>query len=293
MDLTRRTLLGLVKYPIFIENRPNYSESESVSSNHILLAKNWKPIKGLFTDDQPAFDWLLSSLSIEDVKLLQSVNDKPSQLAPHLQPFKMVQSKFKSFDASIMELADDIAYGVHDFEDAIALDKIKKHHWREEVLPELKQINNPWTIKHADHLTEMLFSEKSFERKNAIGALVNHLITNIQVETTDPQFKEPLLAHNVRLNEAAAPILNHLKAFVYKYVIQATELQQLEFRGQRMLMMMFEAFKTDPERLLPKAIYQLWSEENANPNRVISDYLASMSDDHATRSFQTLFNNHI
>ena len=34
-------------------------------------------------------------------------------------PAEFLKTQFKSLDCSIMELADDIAYGVHDLEDAI------------------------------------------------------------------------------------------------------------------------------------------------------------------------------
>lgn len=292
MDLTRRSILGLVKYPIFIQPGKANHTSQTELTSHILTAKDWKPVKGLFLDDVDTFNWLLSPLNESEVKLFcQSETVKGINSA-----FLPTKSKYKSFDASVMEIADDIAYGVHDFEDAIALNKIAKTDWQEQVLPNLKQINNPWTQKHADHLTEMLFSTEHHARKNAIGALVNHLITNIEVQHTHDGFKQPIFQYNAQLNEMAKPILDNLKHFVFEHVINSTELQQLEFRGQRMLLMMFEAFATDPERLLPKSVYALWQQAHQNKlntHRIICDYLASMSDEQATRSFHNLFNNHI
>ena len=41
------------------------------------------------------------------------------------------KTKHKSLDASIMDLADDIAYGVHDLEDAIALKLIDRHRFKQ------------------------------------------------------------------------------------------------------------------------------------------------------------------
>lgn len=291
MDLTRRTILGLVKYPIFIEKNKN-SEIDCQTQNSILKASQWKPTKGLFQDDSPVFTWLTSSLTNHDQALFSTHESAKEQNGY----FSKIKSKYKSLDASIMELADDIAYAVHDFEDAIVMENVTKELWYEEVLPKLKAINNSWAIKHAEHLSEMLFSIEHYQRKNAIGALVNHLITNIEFSEIENRFEEPLLKYNAQLNQTAEPILSLLKSFVYEHVIQANDIQQLEFKGQRMLLLMFDAFNTDPKRLLPPAIYRLWHQAHQNTqteHRVICDYLSSMSDEQARRQFQSLFGNHI
>ena len=49
-------------------------------------------------------------------------------------PAEFLKTQFKSLDCSIMELADDIAYGVHDLEDAIVTGcgkstSVAKKHW--------------------------------------------------------------------------------------------------------------------------------------------------------------------
>ena len=43
----------------------------------------------------------------------------------------IAKTRYKSLDCSIMELADDIAYGVHDLEDAIVLGMVNRHQWIE------------------------------------------------------------------------------------------------------------------------------------------------------------------
>lgn len=276
MDLTRRTILGLIKYPRLLDAPTQSGVVEN--GMYLIKAADWKPVKGLFKDDQKSLEWVLQELSPSDKTLFLTQENN--------------LTKYKSFDASIMELADDIAYGVHDLEDAIVLNNVTKAMWLEQALPELLKIDNPWSKKHSKNLTDMLFSDEHHLRKNAIGALVNHLITNITVIEASPSFDEPLLRYNATLNDSALVLLNVLKRFVFNNVIMATNIQQLEFKGQRMLMTMFDAFTSDPQRLLPENIKQQWQSaqsQNNNPNRVICDYLASMSDQHATRVFQTLF----
>jgi dGTPase len=276
MDLTRRTILGLIKYPRLLDGPTPSNIVEN--GMYLIKASDWKPTKGIFVDDKESFEWVIKHLTKQDAALLLTLNNNLTQ--------------YKSLDASIMELADDIAYGVHDLEDAIVLKNVTKAMWLEQALPVLLKIDNPWSKKYSENLTEMLFSNEHHLRKNAIGALVNHLITNIILIKTHDAFEEPLLKYNATLVDSALALLSVLKKFVFNNVIMATQIQQLEFKGQRMLMSMFDAFKSDPVRLLPNSIKQDWinAEQNKqNPNRILSDHLASMSDQHATRVYQNLF----
>jgi len=277
MDLTRRTLLGLIKYPrLLTEPTPSNVVENGM---YLIKAADWKPTKGVFNEDKEAFEWVIKNLTKQDSALFLTVNDDN-------------HTQYKSFDASIMELADDIAYGVHDLEDAIVLNNVTKAMWLEQALPVLLKIDNPWSKKYSENLTEMLFSNEHHLRKNAIGALVNHLITNITLIKTNDAFEEPLLKYNATLVDSALALLSVLKNFVFNNVIMATQIQQLEFKGQRMLMSMFDAFKSDPTRLLPNSIKQDWinaEDKKQNSDRILSDHLASMSDQHATRVYQNLF----
>jgi dGTPase len=57
-------------------------------------------------------------------------------------------------------------------------------------------------------------------------------------------------------------------------------------------MELFEALASDPERLLPKHTVHRWlyaKKNNLNEYRVIADYVSGMTDDYATKLYQTLF----
>lgn len=278
MDLTRRALLGLLKYPNPTNLVANRESSLNTSFPFLIKASDWKPIKGLYLDDEEKFQWVLEPFSNEEQSLLTETQNN--------------KTRFKSFDASIMELADDIAYAVHDLEDAIVLNHVTKDMWIQQALPTLKSIPNFWSQKYSDQLTDMLFSDEHFQRKNAIGAMVNHLVTNTNIVMADDKFITPLLKYNLVPSESAAPLLHVLKTFVYKNVILATEVQQNEFKGQRMLIALFEAFISDPQRLLPNTIYQIYEKSSAdkgNAYRVICDYIAQMSDQMAERTYDVMF----
>ncbi|OOF56297.1 dGTPase [Rodentibacter genomosp. 2] len=284
MNLTRRTLLGVVKYPTILDMAsPQYAclPHLTITDARFIKISDWKPGKGLFRDDLPMFNWLLKNLSKNDRTLFTSMQKVRSDSIEFLKP------RFKSLDCSIMELADDIAYAVHDLEDAIVTKMIDQHQWQE-AHSALMQIPLPWIQKNIQRISRELFSEKHFERKNAIGALVNFFITHVRWTITD-NFDEPLLRYNAELPKQVVMILDVFKNFVWKYVIRNVETQRIEYKGQRMLTEMFQIFESDPIRLLPRHTAEEWqSAPDEQKKRVICDHIASMSDAHAMRVYQQL-----
>ena len=291
MNLSRRTLLGLIKYPQYLSELTNNPSSEEVDNFRQLKASDWHPAKGLYQDDADIVDWVLAPLSKGDRELFQSVT------LPN--PNKHYKTRFKSLDCSIMELADDIAYGIHDLEDAIVTKVVNRNDFEREVILKLLTIDDIWLQEYSKTLTEKLFSDHHHLQKDAIGGLVNYLITAIKLSDLNEQdevnFNEPLLRYNATLSVQTAQVLKIFKDFVYQYVIKLTSLQRLEYRGQQIVMELFEALSSDPIRLLPSNSAKRWQqaiENGENSERVIADYIAGMTDDYATRLYQSLFNAH-
>lgn len=296
MNLSRRTLLGLMKYPQLLENLSKENKPQCVNNFRQLKADEWHPPKGLYSDDEDIIDWVLEPLSKDDRELFQTIkgqSKKPQQKSKHLR------TRFKSLDCSIMELADDIAYGIHDLEDAIVTQVVNRNDFEREVINRLQQIDDAWLQEYSKTLTDKLFSDQHHLQKDAIGGLVNYLITAIKLtdlnEHNDINFAEPLLRYNATLSASTAQALQIFKDFVYDYVIKLTSLQRLEYRGQQIVMELFEALSSDPQRLLPTNSAKRWQyavDNKQNPERVIADYIAGMTDDYATRLYQSLFNAH-
>lgn len=227
------------------------------------------------------FDWLLQNLSENDRTLFREFKKVRSNSAEFLR------TRFKSLDCSIMELADDIAYGVHDLEDAVVTGVVNPHQWQA-AHQALRAIPSPWLQANLDSLSNGLFSDKHFERKRAIGALVNFFITNVRWKLT-ADFDEPLLRYNAELPQAVIAALGVFKKFVWDYVICSVDTQRIEYKGQRMLTEMFQIFESDPARLLPRNTAERWKNApDSAKKRVICDYIAGMSDAHALRVYQQL-----
>ena len=287
MNLTRRTLLGLIKYPQILGKLQQDTPPELPASFRQLKADKWHPPKGLYHDDMDMIDWVLSPLSQQDKDLFQQFKTKNNHHSKTI---------YKSIDCSMMELADDIAYGIHDLEDAIVTGVVNQQDFDQHVIQKLLKVDDAWLQDYSKSLADNLFSNQRYIQKEAIGGLVNYLIAAIELvdinETQNGTFEEPLLRFNAVHPVIAAQTLQIFKDFVYQFVIKQTSIQQLEYRGQQIVMELFEALASDPERLLPKSTVIRWQqakENNQNQHRVIADYVAGMTDEYATRLYQTLF----
>ena len=275
MNLTRRTLLGLLKYPVLQPLRPQ----DSVASFNRSTSK---PCKAIYREDADLLDWILDPLSVEDRTQFQATDT--FKTAPFLK------SKYKSLDASIMELADDIAYGVHDLEDAVVTGTVQRELWLQDIAKHTQDWQ-PSSVAFLTQVGDKLFKNQHHIRKDAIGALVNRLITSVQWQESLPQAIEPLIRYNAILPPEELKILQLLKSFVYRHVILHPTLQQLEFRGQTIVQALFEAFSQEPERLLPFNTQQRWRDLSAIGlgERAICDYIAGMTDEYAERMYHRLF----
>lgn len=285
MNLSRRALLGLIKYPALLSQTRAVCLPEPAEHQRKLKAKNWSPAKGIYDCDKNLFDWVIAPLTDNDRALLSQMRCRPES------EFEHCKTRFKSLDCSIMELADDIAYGVHDLEDAIVLGMVTRELWQEGAADQLANCGDTWFEKHIESIGQMLFSGKHHERKDAIGGMVNALLTSISIKVVDEPFDNPLLAWNACLEPQMAKALEVLKRFVSQYVIQVHQVQIVEYKGQQIIMDLFEALSAAPERLLPKHTQSLWQDaatEGAKM-RVIADYISAMTDGHAQKLHRQLF----
>ncbi|PWI34293.1 dGTPase [Vibrio albus] len=287
MNLSRRTLLGLLKYPALLSQTQRKQQPPSVVHQRQMKAKEWVPAKGIYDCDSEELAWVFSPLTKTDRTKLSTMRDD------NIAPGEHKKTRYKSLDCSIMELADDIAYGVHDLEDAIVLGLINRHQWQESAAKNLADCGDPWFEENIAKISQMLFSGEHYLRKDAIGGIVNTLLTNVTInKVQDAVFHNDLLAYNAVLDTHLSDALEIFKRFVNDYVIQIPKVQRFEYKGQQIIMDLFEALSADPERLLPETTRKKWqtvSSHEESGMRVICDYIAAMTDGYAQRLHQELF----
>ncbi len=281
LDLTRRSTLGIIKYPGFCDELARYKDN--AESRAPLNLDDWHPPKGIYSDERDVLEWALEPFSNSDKDIFTSTH-APEKYAPDKSGH--LKTRYKSFDTSIMELADDIAYGVHDLEDAVAMSLLSPSQWHQQFLNQLATIASNPVSKNTDFYTDNLFSGKNKNRKHAISKLVGWFIDEISITELD-EFEHPLLRYQATMSPSATALLKLLKKFVMDEVILRPELQALQYRGQKVILKIFEIYLHNGERLLPT---QVWEEtqETGNPHRVLCDYISALTDASATRIYNRL-----
>jgi dGTPase len=288
-NLTRRTLLGVLKYPV------SYSAARAPALQPRLLAgpSSLKvldhaashPPKCYLDSEADIVDWLLEGVPPDEQIEFRRAEAREDK---HAKPLH------KSFDCSLMDLADDIAYGIHDLEDAIALGLLTREDFALLVPEEacgsfLAALKEKYPAETGNHVYEGLVSSlfgPANTRKRFISRLVHHALTAVAVRR-EPGFSTPLLMFRAYLPDGPARLLNALKKAVAEKVIRRPAVQQLEFKGQQMILSVFEALASAPARLMPSEVAH--NCEADGTRRPLCDYIASMTDRQLLLMYERLF----
>lgn len=268
---SKRLVLAVLKYPV------PYSKSA-------IDAWAPKPPKCFYDLEIDIVTAALSDFPPNDVREVQKLSEtnKPKPL-------------IRSLDAAIMELADDIAYGVHDLEDIIGR-KLASKDEIDNLLSELFSATKVLKSDPAGDGSDTITKEElirdlfgsSAQRKSAIGRLVNLFITSAKVVARDRIF-HPLFRFTVEIPGDLRKALDFFSENItYKLVIANPKIAQLEHRGQRIITALFDELLSSPEKLIPKHSLETL-QRNSNNERIVSDYIAGMTDPYAERIYHRLF----
>lgn len=288
-NLTARTLLGILKYPAPYSAVYNRDIEPALLNGTCILRlldrEKSVPPKCYLDSEKSTVDWILKDFSESDRKRFSEIIERPE---------KHSKLKYKSFDCSIMDLADDISYGIHDLEDAIALGLIDEGAFRSDVKEsecsaflsdqkqryQLEYDNNVY-----DKFVEKLFASGSI-RKRQISRMVHSAISHIKID--ERPFEADILKYQVALDRDWEKFLEALKECVFKRVIRSANVQHLEFKGQQMVLSVFDVLASDPESFLPEDAYKIYTECDGDI-RVVCDYIAGMTDSFLLKTYDRLF----
>ncbi|MGG5819347.1 anti-phage deoxyguanosine triphosphatase [Falsiroseomonas sp. HW251] len=290
-NLTRRCLLGVLKYPVpysrLVNPKVTPDLRKDTTAIRIIDREACKPPKCHLDTEADVVDWVLEPFGQADRDRFTSIEEREGK---HAKP------RYKSFDCTIMDVADDIAYGVHDLEDAIALGLITARDFISHVKPENCAcfLESPGMVRDArkqekpafDVLVDGLFGP-SGRRKQLISRTVGYLINSV-VLREDADFEHPLLRFRVELPDGPKAFLQDLRNVVNALVIRSANVQHLEFKGQQMVVAVFEALASEPESFLPADAYADFAAADSDP-RAICDYVAGMTDHFLLKTYDRLF----
>ncbi|MGR3427122.1 MAG: anti-phage deoxyguanosine triphosphatase [Sagittula sp.] len=266
LNPTRRLVLAILKYPV------PYGSFD-------LSKHDPDPPKCFFDEEKEIVDWAM-----------EPFHDSERHQLKHRDPDKD-RPIFHTLDCSIMELADDIAYGIHDLEDIAGRQLVPPDEFREAVVSAFDKVGG--SVGAGDSLLTGKgiadsFSNGAFERKPAVSRLVNHFITAARIERVQ-RFMHPLLAHKVDLPDAERELLGVLKKVSYSLVVKRAHVQQLERRGQRVVANLYDAFMDDPKAFIPTSSLEDLRATGAPTERVVCDYVAGMTDRYAEMVYHRFF----
>lgn len=124
-----------------------------------------------------------------------------------------------SLDGSIVQLAEQLAHAVHEFDDALGLGAVPRAAWDAVVL-------DPGWAEAVDlqpvPLAQGLFAGPGPARRQAVGALVNALLISVDIEAA-PVVDEPLLHHRAQWIAPAQALVASLQGLVAQAWAQAPQ----------------------------------------------------------------------
>lgn len=198
----------------------------------------------------------------------------------------------KSIDAQIMDLADEIAYGAHDLEDAIGMGWVAY----EELLYEVR-LDEKYN-SCADELEKIInegretgrraFQLKTSEeyshitKKEVTSQIVNKLVCDIGVINTTAG-QELGFSNYALLAEA-------LKKKVFTCILRKDTIRTYELKGESIIKGLFEVYTStelNKNNLLLPAEYRSDSEQC--PIRAARDYISGMMDAFAVQQYEKYF----
>jgi len=262
LNLTRATLDACTKYPW------SRAEAGDPSGRHADGTPRHVVKFGVYDDDLEVFDWLRQG----------------------------VAGHRRCLEAQVMDLADDVAYSVHDVEDGIVAGRIDLTRLDRTALWETTRA---WYLPdHADDELDAALAamqeQGSWPRtaydagrrslaaiKNLTSDLIGRFCGSVQAATFAAS-DGPLVRHTADLVVPAGTLteIAVLKGIAAHYVMQSEDRVTLQERQRQLLAELFEALWRRGEDGLQPAFVQDWraAADDAARCRVVVDQVASLTD---------------
>ncbi|MBC2602243.1 dGTP triphosphohydrolase [Puniceicoccus vermicola] len=266
MNPTRAFLDGVLKYKQLYRER--FRESGTHPENHFI-----------YDDQEQVRDFALGSGLV------------PGELDsfPNL-------NKVRSIECQVMDWADDAAYSLNDIVDGIEARYITQHtvdKWAEKV-DDLSESD----FKLLDELKRSI-REGYYERK--FGSKVGAFINATRIVESEGPFSDRTNRYRFRLDidPASRREANLYKRIANDLIFQSTTIQQIEFKGSRLLGDLFEAVMDNYSAKTTGRCLKLVSDHehelfrnaggDAERARLVSDFLSGLTDGQAVRYYKKWF----
>ena len=218
----------------------------------------------------------------EDYQMLNEVRKKNNLL------------KQRTLDVQIIELADDIAYAVHDLEDALALRKFNvdevlfllKSKEPQNVYKQFEEIVDEAKRYAYDNKTNIQEYSKIFRLK-LTSLLTNKFVHDIRLRKV---IKKDVVKYGIKEDNMELTLDNYkqllksLKDSVFECSTRDTDIQEYEMKGEIIIKTLYKIYsntkENEKEKLLPP------SYRKGNPQEDSINYIAGMMDTFAISKFE-------
>ena len=183
--------------------------------------------------------------------------------------------KHPSFEAMIVDRADEIAYISHDIDDGInsgliSFDDLKESELVQEILQKVK---NEGINEDEDEMFRYRFSSH----------LINHLVYSLLDYSKDKLKSNDL---PIGFESSLETKIKKLKKLLFEKMYQHQKIVTKMFAGSQAIKGLYTGLMQE-DKMLPKFYYKQL--QNKNKHRVIADYIASMSDRHALSLYNEMY----
>ncbi|SEA47844.1 dGTPase [Desulfuromusa kysingii] len=231
----------------------------------------------------PLFDGLNLSWEVRE-GIIKHSSDYDGAESAAIQPYKPEQRG--SLEAQIIDLADEIAYNNHDIDDGLKAGFI--------TLKDLTEVEL-WqrTFVMVGNLYPALDDKRHILQ--TISYLIGELIHDLVSTTMDNLRNNNIVSladvrnHDknlVSLSPEMMQLNRQLKKFLYKRLYRHSKVERMRVKAERFLTLLFENYITTPG-LLPERHQQRFAKYGVE--RVICDYIASMTDRYAQDEYKRLY----
>lgn len=272
LNLTRATLDACTKYPWSRDGAPGPGGVHADGTPRFVVKF------GVYDDDAPVFDWVREG----------------------------VAGRRQCVEAQVMDLADDVAYSVHDVEDGIVAGRLDLTRLDLDALWETVRA---WYLPDStdDELAAALASMRSQQSwptaayagtrrdlaaiKNLTSDLIGRFCGSVQAATFAAA-DGPLVRHRAELVVPGETLveIGILKGIAAHYVMQATDRLSLMERQRLLLAELFAALWERGPDALDRPFADDWAAaaDEAGRRRVVVDQVASLTDASAVSRHATL-----
>ena len=240
----------------------------------------------------PLFDGLNLTFETIDgiIKHNGPIRGKPTPLLLNLKDLmKLNFSAFGTGEAQLAAIADDIAYNAHDIDDGLRaqifkiadLDKLSL------VSPLISEIQSDFgSIEESRLISEL------------VRKIVNTLVADILTETMSrlqkirPVYSADIINAKqpiVSFSEELTPKIQQLRKFLFAKMYRHYKVNRMASKAKRVISELFNLFMEDPTVLPDEWRYSGKKNFKNNQARLISDYIAGMTDRYALLEYDRLF----